>query len=158
MILDDGPCPVGVESTIVSFHTERPALLRPGGIAAERIIDAIGPVDLVATVDRRIAPGQSSRHYAPATKLHIVRSAHDVPLAERGNAALLVIDESDAVVGFRCVEALSTDGCLVTAAANLFSALHRLDTANVRNIYAVHVPEEGLGRAIMDRLRRAAHD
>jgi L-threonylcarbamoyladenylate synthase len=47
---------------------------------------------------------------------------------------------------------------LVTAAANLFSALHRLDAASVRSIYAVHVPEEGLGRAIMDRLRRAAHD
>jgi L-threonylcarbamoyladenylate synthase len=60
--------------------------------------------------------------------------------------------------GFRRVEALATDGCLVTAAANLFSALHRLDAASVRKIYAVHVPEEGLGRAIMDRLRRAAHD
>jgi L-threonylcarbamoyladenylate synthase len=61
------------------------------------------------------------------------------------------------VEGFRGVEVLAKDGDLVTAAANLFSALHRLDRAGVRKIYAVRVAEKGLGRAIMDRLRRAAH-
>jgi L-threonylcarbamoyladenylate synthase len=157
MILDDGPCAIGVESTIISFLSARPALLRPGGLAVERIIDMIGPVDLVSKVDPRLAPGQSSRHYAPTTQLHVVRSAREVPSIERPNAALLVVDSNEAAPGFRCVEALANDGSLVTAAANLFSALHRLDAAGVRKIYAVAVPEEGLGRAIMDRLRRAAH-
>jgi L-threonylcarbamoyladenylate synthase len=96
-------------------------------------------------------------HYAPATKLHVVRSAQDVPAAERADAALLVVDARDALPGFRCVEALARDGDLVTAAANLFSALHRLDGSGVHAIYAIQVPEHGLGRAIMDRLRRAAH-
>jgi L-threonylcarbamoyladenylate synthase len=156
MILDDGPCAVGVESTIVSFLGKLPALLRPGGVAVEEIIDCIGPVDLVPMVDPSLAPGQSSRHYAPRTELHVVESGHAVPLNERRDAALLVVDPNDAVEGFRCVETLAKDGALVTAAANLFAALHRLDAAGVRKIYAVQVPETGLGRAIMDRLRRAA--
>jgi L-threonylcarbamoyladenylate synthase len=157
MILDDGPCAVGVESTIISFLGERPALLRPGGVAVEEIIDCIGPVDLVAKVDPSLAPGQSARHYAPVTELHIVSSAQDVPPEARCDAALLVVDPTAAAAGFGRVEILAEDGSLVTAAANLFSALHRLDAAGVRRIYAVRIAEKGLGRAIMDRLRRAAH-
>ena len=156
MILDDGPCAIGVESTIVSFLAERPALLRPGGVALEQIVDSIGPVDLLPKVDQGVAPGQSSRHYAPAAKLQLVRSAREVPVSERSDAALLVVGAKEEAAGFRCVESLARDGDLVTAAANLFSALHRLDAMGVGKIYAVEVPEEGLGCAIMDRLRRAA--
>jgi len=156
MILDAGPCRVGVESTIISFLADPPALLRPGGIAVETIIAAIGRIDLAPKVEQRIAPGLSSRHYAPRTELRLVLSAGEVPAGERSGAALLVVDPKQAEPGFRHVEPLSSDGNLVEAAANLFAALHRLDASNVRRIYAVRIPEEGLGLAIMDRLRRAA--
>lgn len=158
MILDAGPCRIGVESTILSFLSARPALLRPGGITLEQIVECIGVIDVVANADPRLAPGQSSRHYAPRTRLQLVCSAQDVPSDERSHAALLVMGPKDALEGFQRIEVLADDGDLVTAAANLFSALHRLDGTGVRTIYAVQIAETGLGRAIMDRLRRAAQE
>jgi len=156
LILDGGACRVGVESTIVSFMTAEPALLRPGGIALEEIERVIGPLRLGADSARPSAPGQLPHHYSPRTPLEIVARPEDVPASERTDTALLLPWPDPAAHGFAHVELLSADGALTSVAANLFAALRRLDAGAHRRIVAVAVPETGLGRAIMDRLRRAA--
>ena len=142
-ILDDGPCGVGLESTIVGLAGD-PALLRPGGVALEQIEDILGtrlhahqPGDLLT------APGQLQSHYAP-----------DAPV--RLNAASRQGDE--VLLGFGPVDCdlnLSEDGNLTEAAANLFAALHTLNETG-RPIAVSAIPDHGLGTAINDRLRRAA--
>jgi L-threonylcarbamoyladenylate synthase len=155
LILDGGPCRVGMESTVISFVHPEPTILRPGGVTLEQIEAVIGHVASETSSDRPMAPGQLSRHYAPQTRLTIVPDADAVPLVARANAALLTASESSGA-GFAHVEVLARDGDLVAAAANLFAALRRLDAGAYQHIYAVAVPERGLGLAIMDRLRRAA--
>ena len=142
-VLDGGPCPVGLESTIVGFDGETPILLRPGGIATEDLAEALGR-PLVAHKGGVNAPGQLSSHYAP-----------DAPV--RLNA--VTPDEGEAYVGFgdspKGQINLSPSGDLVEAAANLFAALRDIDLYN-KPIAVAPIPETGLGAAINDRLRRAA--
>ncbi len=155
LILDGGPCRIGVESTVVSLLASVPALLRPGGVTLEELEEAIGAVEVVTAGHERLAPGRTERHYATNTPLTIVASAADIPPDQRSGAALLLARNAPQA-GFAYVESLSPDGDLRTAAANLFAALRRLDACGATRIYAETVPEAGLGRAIMDRLRRAA--
>lgn len=172
IILDGGPCRVGLESTIVSFLEAQPVLLRPGGVAVEDLEAIIGPIQIRPEGGRPIAPGHLPRHYATHTPLSIIDDPEAVPPAARARAALLVVDatshgqrlehawvpiEDRNAHGFAHVEALTEDGNLNTAAANLFAALRRLDQDHFQEIYALAIPERGLGRAIMDRLRRASH-
>ncbi|NDW45260.1 L-threonylcarbamoyladenylate synthase [Ruegeria sp. PrR005] len=142
-VLDGGSCGVGLESTIIGLNGN-PALLRPGGLAAEEIEAVLGqPLTRHATGDAVSAPGQLLSHYAPRGAVRMGASA------AQGNEVLL---------GFgpmACDENLSPTGDLTEAAANLFAALHRLD-ATGRPIAVAPVPEHGLGAAINDRLRRAA--
>jgi L-threonylcarbamoyladenylate synthase len=157
IILDGGPCRVGVESTIVSFVSEEPELLRPGRVTLEEVEETIGRVRIGAPSDRPLAPGQLARHYAPATPLTVIDTISQVDPEHRGSAALLLVQPQPAATpsGFAHVEVLSQDGRLTSAAANLFSALRRLDAAGYSGIYALAIAEVGLGRAIMDRLHRA---
>jgi len=155
MILDGGDCMVGVESTIVECAGPGTRILRHGGLPLEEIERVIGPLrDATVHRDAPIAPGQLPAHYSPRTRLAIVRDAHHPPAVS--DAALLAFRTPPRSLRYAAVEVLSPSGDLREAAANLFSALHRLDEAGVAIIYAEAVPEEGLGRAIMDRLRRAA--
>lgn len=145
-VLDGGPCPVGVESTIVMPDAEGGArLLRAGGLPAEAIEAALGAALRVETDPARVvAPGQTASHYAPRGRLRL-------EAMEAGPGEVLV--------GFGPVRgemSLSPSGDLREAAANLFAVLHRLDAAGVERIAVAPVPETGLGRAINDRLRRAA--
>jgi L-threonylcarbamoyladenylate synthase len=156
LILDGGPCRVGVESTIVSFVGAAPTLLRPGGVALEDIERCIGPLHIGGDGAQPIAPGQLPRHYAPRSPITIVAAVREIPVAERTGAALLLPAPDAHAAGFAHVETLSTNGALTSVAANLFAALRRLDAAGYTRVYAVAVPESGLGRAIMDRLRRAS--
>lgn len=158
LILDGGPCRVGLESTIVSFLEAQPSLLRPGGLPLEAIEAVVGPVRLASDGAVPLAPGQLPRHYAPSTPLLLVASASEVPAIDRDRAALLLVRPESARVtrGFARVEVLAADGDIHRAAANLFAAMRRLDAAGHTRIYAVAISETGLGRAIMDRLRRAA--
>ncbi len=161
LILDGGPCEVGVESTILSLAGVTPMLLREGGIPRSEIEALIGPVEIgaasaaaSASGPRPLAPGQLEGHYAPRTRLKLLTHTETLPLAGSRLGYL----------GFRggprephaAVEILSPDGDLRAAAANLFACLHRLDRAGLDLIYAEPVPETGLGVAIMDRLRKAA--
>jgi L-threonylcarbamoyladenylate synthase len=156
LIVDGGPTPVGVESTIVAC-LERPMLLRPGGLPREQIEAALGaPLETAppGSVDPEapLAPGMMESHYAPRAKLRL--------RADR-------VNQGEALLAFgsrlppgaehaAMVLNLSPGGDLVEAAANLFSDLRTLDRSDVAMIAVMPVPDEGLGEAINDRLARAA--
>jgi L-threonylcarbamoyladenylate synthase len=155
LILDGGPCPVGVESTILSFLEEKPRLLRPGGVSLEEIESIIGKVEISPIEDRPSAPGMLPKHYAPRTPIVLDWNVKNLNRYEDKNVGLLVLQEPKNNLKFHSVEVLSANGDLREAAANLFAAIRRLDTMNLDLILAEPIPEFGLGRAIMDRLRRA---
>ncbi len=147
-VIDDGPCPVGVESTIVGLAAEAPELLRPGGLAVEAIETVLGtplrrPAETGPASETVTAPGQLTSHYAPKARVRLNATS-----AEPGEVLL----------GFGPMECdlnLSPSGDLEEAAANLFGHLHRLDAMG-KPIAVAPIPDHGLGHAINDRLRRAA--
>jgi L-threonylcarbamoyladenylate synthase len=151
MILDDGPCDVGVESTIVSLLAE-PTLLRPGGLPREEIERVLGRASAAPataeTDDAPLAPGMLASHYAPKAKVRLNA------VAPRDGEALLAFGEAPAFDGIMLN--LSPRGDLIEAAANLFSHLRALDAAGTTGIAVMPVPHNGLGDAINDRLARAA--
>lgn len=150
LILDGGPCPIGVESTIVALE-DGPRLLRPGGIPVEEIEEITGPLLRGGESPRPQAPGSLPSHYSPHTPLVILEEGMELP---QGRIGLLAFREPREGP-YAAVEVLSPQGDLREAASRLFEALHRLDTSGLDLILAEPVPEEGLGRAIMDRLRKA---
>lgn len=157
-ILDGGPCEVGVESTIISFVENEPRLLRPGGIPLEEIESVIGTVAIGAqNPERPSAPGMLPKHYAPRIPILLEWSEEEVKRYSDKKIGLLVFQQTRPSFHFSELEVLSEKGDLREAASNLFSAIRRLDRSGVDVIFAEPVPEVGLGRAIMDRLRRASH-
>jgi len=150
MVLDGGPCTVGVESTIVSCLGE-PALLRPGGVARESIERVLGrALALPAAAQAApLAPGMLDSHYAP--KAHLRLEAQ----APRAGEAFLAFGP-DAPVASGMSLNLSPRGDMIEAAAKLFSHLRALDASGAAGIAVMRVPHEGLGEAINDRLKRAA--
>jgi len=157
-ILDGGPCEVGVESTILSFAEEKPKLLRPGGIPLEEIESIIGKVGLEVSHHKKpTAPGMLPRHYAPRTPILLDWKDEIKENLRDKRIGLLAFKEPNSLTHFSHIEVLSKNGDLREAAANLFSAIRRLDNLGLDLILAEPVPEVGLGRAIMDRLRRASH-
>ncbi len=212
IVLDGGPCRVGVESTVVLLAEGRAVLLRPGGLPAEDVEAVIGPLHRVgdeAPEAASLAPGRQASHYAPGAPLELVDPwppRHGPAPGERvgllaadaaGRDAAVAAAEAGgsgaegsaaagghaatgaagghapadgraaegrapvagghaAIGGYAAVEVLSTSGDLTESAAHLFDALHRLDEARLDRIVAQPVVEVGLGRAVMDRLRRAS--
>jgi L-threonylcarbamoyladenylate synthase len=154
LIIDGGPTTVGLESTIIACAGE-PTLLRPGGVAREEITRVLGhplkEAPLLQTVDENeapLAPGMLASHYAPKARLRL--EATSVNPGEALLAFGPALEHSAAMLN------LSLRGDLVEAAANLFSHLRALDASGARTIAVMPVPDEGLGEAINDRLRRAA--
>ncbi len=170
LVLDGGPCRVGVESTVVLLADGRAALLRPGGLAAEAIEAEIGPLDVPvpgAPGSPALAPGSSGAHYAPGARLEIVDpfgagAAGHLRAGPGERLGFLATSAAGAEAAlaaggpFAALQLLAADGDPVTVAAHLFEALHDLDAAGVDRIVAQPVPAVGIGRAVMDRLRRAA--
>ena len=159
-ILDGGPCTVGIESTIVGFEDDRPVVFRKGGVSIEAIEAVIGPVVVRAhSTSNPQAPGMLKSHYAPRVPL---------VLAEEGKVAEAIARYRDRQVGVisfsrRLPElpadrqaVLSSAGDYAEAARHLFAALRELDALPIDLIVAELLPEVDLGRAINDRLRRAA--
>ena len=149
LIIDSGPCTVGVESTIVSC-VDQPALLRPGGIPREEVERALGSALMIVPIadDAPLAPGMLASHYAPKASLRL-----DADGAGPGEA-LLAFGPAPAFSGTTLN--LSSRGDLIEAAANLFSHLRALDASGARRIAVMKIPHDGLGEAVNDRLRRAA--
>ena len=141
--LDGGSCAVGLESTVVAL-LDKPRLLRPGAVTRAEIEAVVGPL-AEAEADARRSPGRLARHYAP-----------DLPV--RLNAA--GPRDGEAWLGFGAGAPgplnLSPAGDLAEAAANLFSYLRAADRSGAAAIAVAPIPDEGLGEAINDRLRRAA--
>lgn len=152
LILAGGRCAVGLESTVLDLTGARPVLLRPGAVTRERLEAEIGPVDLPdgAAADPQTpkAPGQLISHYAPVARvrLHAGQVAPGEALLTFGPDLRQGAD----------VRNLSETGDLGEAAANLFAMLRDLDRPEISCIAVSPIPDEGLGRAINDRLRRAA--
>ena len=156
VILDGGPCRVGIESTVL-LTDPYPLILRPGGLTRERIEEILGePVAIAGRTERaghlpRQAPGMLASHYAPRK-----------PLTIRAPMAAWPMDSQVGVLAFRQapdlphVEVLSPTGNLSEAATRLFACLRRLDASPATSLMAELLPEEGLGEGINDRLRRAA--
>lgn len=162
-ILDGGPCPVGVESTILDVTGSRPRLLRPGGMPLGEIEALVGKVELpIRTATRPTSPGQLPSHYAPRTPLHLLpRGGVGAADPGVGAVALLFDRDSRTLLGahasrFSAIRLLSPAGDLREAAANLFETLHELDEAGYEEIWAERAPDEGLGLAVNDRLYRAS--
>jgi len=149
LIVDAGPCTVGVESTIVSC-VDQPLLLRPGGLPREEIERVLGRALAIAVVaeDAPIAPGMLTSHYAPKATLRL-----DADATQPGEA-LLAFGPAPSFSG--PMFNLSPRGDLIEAAANLFSHLRALDASGAKRIAVMKVPHDGLGEAINDRLKRAA--
>lgn len=164
LILDAGPCRVGVESTVVSLCDSAPRLLRPGGIPREALTAVVGPIESVErsarTGDVVAAPGMLASHYAPQVPLRLASGGALAPVQvdppDTRPWGLLCLRRPPRVGSFAAVEELSASGDLQEAAARLFAALRRLEKQPLAGIYALPLAEHGLGAAIMDRLRRAA--
>ena len=151
LILDGGPCRVGIESTVVDLTGAEPVLLRPGGIAAEAIEAEIGALAPAATRPGPArSPGMIGRHYAPRTPLRL-----DVRTSRPGEVLLAFGPDAPTEAPGEVLN-LSATGDVEEAAANLFAMMRALDEARATAIAVMTVPEIGLGRAINDRLRRAA--
>jgi L-threonylcarbamoyladenylate synthase len=160
MILDGGPCAIGVESTILSFVSGRPVLLRPGGVPVEDLERIIGPLTQAPSCNgcRAVAaPGMLPRHYSPRTPLKLIPEGEAWPPPEPDKkVGLLAFRDVSDPTRFASVEVLSGSGDLREAAATLFGAMRRLDKRHLDLILARLVPHGGLGLAINDRLARAA--
>lgn len=143
-VLDAGPCPVGLESTIIGWPHGRATLLRPGGIPSETIAETLGHPLAEHQADPAApnAPGQLTSHYAPQASLRL-------------NAATAAPGETHIAFAAPGPFSLSESGDLAQAAARLFDTLRRADRKG-RPIAVAPIPDHGLGAAINDRLRRAA--
>jgi L-threonylcarbamoyladenylate synthase len=157
MILDDGPSPLGLESTIIDCRDGHPRLLRPGAVTTEALAEVAGEPILSPATDSdtpnsnhpRPSPGLLASHYAPSKPL-LLNVQH--PTADQ---ALLAFGESPAGHTGEIFN-LSPSGDLIEASANLFIALRQLDRSSAATIAAMPIPLSGLGLAINDRLQRAA--
>ncbi len=157
LVLDGGPCESGLESTVVDASSDQAVILRPGGITRNAVADALKAAGFDAPMAdptavtqpaQPVAPGQLASHYAPhaAVRLNATKAAADEELIGFGS-----------VVGSGTLAlSLSASGDLIEAAANLFAMLHRADDTGTAKIAIAPVPDNGLGEAINDRLRRAA--
>ena len=144
LIIDGGQTEVGLESTIVAIDGDRLRILRPGPITADQLAEASGLQVTTVTSDAIEAPGQLAQHYAPSKPVRL-----DATEARDG----------EWLIGFGPVAgnvSLSSKGDLAEAAARLFELLHQADAGDAPSIAFAPVPDEGLGAAINDRLRRAA--
>ncbi|MDR2953099.1 MAG: threonylcarbamoyl-AMP synthase [Treponema sp.] len=171
IILDGGPARIGMESTVLDISSESIRMLRPGGTPKEAIEKLIGPVqDCYHTAEETVtsgmvSPGQLKSHYAPKIPLSvfylqdiigqpfqedIAYLFFDAPSRDAWVAACLLMPEKTVI------KVLSDSGRLAEAASCLFETLHELESLDIQRIAAQLAPEEGLGRAINDRLRRAS--
>jgi L-threonylcarbamoyladenylate synthase len=151
LILDGGPTAHGLESTVIDARGDTPVLLRPGAVTAETIEAVLGTPLVRKPQDsaQPSAPGQLKSHYAPRARVRL-----DATEVKPGEALLAFGPDVPQTTGPAIN--LSQTGNLMEAAANLFAALRALDKSGADTIAVMPIPEQGLGEAINDRLRRAA--
>ncbi|MEZ5825708.1 MAG: L-threonylcarbamoyladenylate synthase [Geminicoccaceae bacterium] len=150
LVLDGGPCSVGVESTVIDLSEPDTAmLLRPGGIDRRKLEACVGPLSTPSASTPLRAPGMMLRHYSPKTAIRL-----DATSVDAGEALLAFGPQP--LEGASTTLNLSPTGDLEEAASRLYGMMRELDASGARCIAVMPVPQEGLGEAINDRLRRAA--
>jgi L-threonylcarbamoyladenylate synthase len=153
LILDAGPTIVGLESTIVRVADDKIEILRQGPVSEEELAE-IAPVQESAGTEKIVVPGQTASHYAPDKLLQLFES--DAIGAHTRDAALICWGPVRHSEKFLIVRSLSETRDLRIAAQRLFHLLREMDRLNIRQIFIEPVPEIGLGKAIMNRIRRAS--
>ncbi len=175
LILDGGPCDVGLESTVLDLCHGEPCILRPGGVTREMLEAILGiPVALAGSIlrplapdEKALSPGMRYRHYAPRGTVTLVDGPADLVLS-----ALRRLYSHDVAEGRKtCVLCFSEhmralQGCFphdlgsvrdsAQIARRLFATLRRLDEEGMETVYSEVIPPEGVGLAVMNRLGRAA--
>jgi L-threonylcarbamoyladenylate synthase len=170
IVLDGGPCDVGIESTVIDLSTDFPTLLRPGGVSVAALESVLGVrVQLLSTGAApgasapRASPGMLARHYAPRAPIHMVAGGDAIALA----TAIDALRDGPALIGalvYSDFDLPFGDDVLVRTlprraeeyAARLFASLHAMDAAGVRGIVIESVPDMPIWDAVRDRLRRAS--
>ncbi|MEM1552048.1 MAG: L-threonylcarbamoyladenylate synthase [Candidatus Bathyarchaeia archaeon] len=174
-ILDAGPTRIGVESTVLDMTVDPPQILRPGGTPREALEAALGKVELhpVAVAEKRLpvekarSPGMKHRHYAPKAKLIVVEGESSAIVkkvmelinrykGQNMKVGVLATDETASLYRADVVKSLGSRNRLDVVARNLFGLLREFDIEGVNIIIAEGVPTEGLGLAVMNRLRKAS--
>lgn len=161
-ILDGGPCTIGLESSIISFAGPEPIMLRKGGLPLEEVESILGKPLAVNThgSSNPQAPGMLAQHYSPGAAFELLKETDEQSLRQRIDAApddhAFMLFAAGALGNDKRVFDLSPKGDMAEAASQLFAIMRTLDEAHYTRILACLLPEAGLGRAINDRLRRAA--
>ncbi|MGA0558069.1 L-threonylcarbamoyladenylate synthase [Larkinella sp. VNQ87] len=156
-VLDGGSAQVGIESTIVGFTEGGPVVYRLGGMSLEKLEAVVGKVAVRShSTSNPKAPGMLSSHYAPRKPLFLKTVPEALASHKPERIGLLAFEELSRLIPVENQQILSVTGDLNEAAKNLFAAMRSLDAHDVDVILAELLPETGLGRAINDRLRRAA--
>ncbi len=172
LILDGGPCSVGLESTVLKIERGTGFLLRPGAVSADELRSILPVEDAPgkAPAAPLESPGQMESHYAPWTRFVLLpkkfkeftgefeemRKEWEAMKGLPPRVGLLSFGRSGEELNLESAQNLSVSGDLVEAATNLFQAMRKLDKMHLDFILAEPVPEKGIGEAIMDRLRRAS--
>lgn len=167
LVIDGGRTDIGLESTILDLTQDTPSVLRPGGVSMERLQDVIKTIHLFKSQDEIISPGMYPQHYSPKAKVILVNEndrigvekvrklAYDFIL-QSYSVGIIAKEENKEKYSEFNVKSLGPGDDLIKCAANLFSVLRDFDRFGVDVIISESVKEEGLGLAIMDRLRKAA--
>lgn len=156
-ILDGGACDIGVESTIVGFENDQVIVYRLGGLSLEELESVADNVIVMTNESSNPkAPGLLKSHYAPKTSFRIVDKSELSQMHEHNNFAMICFNECFPEIEKERQYLLSEKGDLDEAAKNLFAVMRQLDQLKLNEIVAIKFPDEGLGKAINDRLRRAA--
>jgi L-threonylcarbamoyladenylate synthase len=175
VIIDAGPTNIGVESTVLDLTCDPPQILRPGGATYEELRKVLGEVGIHPAalakselhIEHARSPGMKHKHYAPKAEMILVEGEFNLIVekirelakqyAEAGRkVGVLATDESISNYRVGIVKSLGSRRDLSSAAKNLFKTLREFDDEGVDLIIAEGLPQEGLGLAVMNRLRRAA--
>lgn len=157
-ILDGGVCTVGIESTIIKLNDEgKVVILREGGITSEEIktITGYAPIKFVKETSPE-APGMLKSHYAPAKQLLVGNITELLKKHDDKSLGIITFSQGIEHPAVKACIVLSSEANLYEAAKNLFAALHELDETDIDVILAEYFPDEGIGKAINDRLHRAS--
>ena len=156
-IVDGGTCRIGIESTIVGFDQGRPAIYRLGGVSVEAIEQIVGPIRVTSHAYPKLqVPGGLLHHYAPQKPLKLGDIQMLMEQHSRQRLGILAFDHYYEGIDPSYQVMLAPKASLAEAAQNLFAALRRLDAMPLELILATYVPDVGLGRAINERLSKAA--
>ncbi|MEO9483828.1 MAG: L-threonylcarbamoyladenylate synthase [Ekhidna sp.] len=155
-ILDGGACSVGLESTIIGFEEDEVVVYRLGGTRVEAIEEVVGKVRLKVNVSSNpAAPGMLKSHYSPGRKVLLGDIDENLKRFDPQTTGIISFSKPYDVPA-QNMAMLSASEDLNEAGRNIFSALRKMDQSQIKVILAEYLPNEGLGRAINDRLRRAA--